>query len=145
MADHDQSYPQDAPATQPVGQAATEGMPQGPTTSWPTWRPSTTPAPAPAASEPIPPPVPDPRPQWTPPPVPPPAPVVTHVPAPSGPNWGLVLVGLVFVTVAVAVVANQTTGFRFSDVSTFGPGVFVLGGVLCALIGLVGIVSRRRR
>lgn len=78
---------------------------------------------------------------WTPPPVP----KVTYLPAPSGPNWGLVLVGLFFGLVAAGIVANQTAGFQASDLTTVGPTVFVIGGLLCALVGMAGIVRRRRR
>jgi hypothetical protein len=82
---------------------------------------------------------------WSPPPVPPAAPQITYLPPPRGPNWGLVFTGLLFVLVAIAVVANQVTGFLLSDLTTLGPTVLVVGGLVCALVGVVGILSRRRR
>lgn len=72
-------------------------------------------------------------------------PRVTYLPAPTGPNWGLVVVGLVFVAIAVGVVANQVSGFQLSQLSETGPSILVVVGLGCALVGLVGIVARRRR
>jgi LPXTG-motif cell wall-anchored protein len=70
---------------------------------------------------------------------------VTYLPAPTGPNWGLVVVGLVFGLVGAGVVANQVTGFQVSSLTELGPSVLVIAGLACALLGLAGIVTRRRR
>ena len=72
-------------------------------------------------------------------------PQVTYLPRPSGPNWGLVVVGLIFGLVGAGVVANQVTGFQVADLSELGPSVLVVVGMACALLGLIGIVTRRRR
>ena len=72
-------------------------------------------------------------------------PPVTYLPAPTGPNWGLVVVGLVFGLVGAGVVANQVTGFQVASLTELGPSVLVIAGLACALLGLVGIVTRRRR
>ena len=72
-------------------------------------------------------------------------PQVTYLPPPSGPNWGLVVVGLVFGLVGAGVVANQVAGFQVTSLSELGPSVLVVAGLACALLGLVGIVTRRRR
>jgi hypothetical membrane protein len=71
--------------------------------------------------------------------------VITRLPAPTGPNWGLVLTGVLFVLIAVALVAHQVTGFQLSDLTRLGPSVLVVGGLGCALVGVFGILSRRRR
>jgi len=70
---------------------------------------------------------------------------VTYLPAPTGPNWGLVVVGLVFGLVGAGVIANQVTGFQVSSLTELGPSVLVIAGLACALLGLAGIVTRRRR
>ena len=72
-------------------------------------------------------------------------PQVTYLPPPSGPNWGLVVVGLIFGLVGAGVVANQVTGFQVADLSELGPSVLVVAGLACALLGMIGIVTRRRR
>lgn len=113
---------------------------------------TTTPAAAPASWSP-----PQGGPSWTPPPVsssapapvpapqPQPRPQVTYLPPPTGPNWGLVIIGLVFGLVGAGVVANQVAGFQVSSLSELGPSVLVIAGLSCALLGMVGIVTRRRR
>jgi hypothetical protein len=97
-------------------------------TSTPSSTPSSAPSPAAAPAPPA-----SPRPQ------------VTYLPPPSGPNWGLVVVGLVFGLVGAGVVANQVSGFQVSSLTELGPSVLVVAGLACALLGLVGIVTRRRR
>ncbi len=72
-------------------------------------------------------------------------PQVTYLPPPSGPNWGLVVVGLIFGLVGAGVVANQVAGFQVTSLSELGPSVLVVVGLACAFLGLVGIVTRRRR
>ena len=72
-------------------------------------------------------------------------PQITYLPPPSGPNWGLVVVGLIFGLVGAGVVANQVAGFQVTSLSELGPSVLVVAGLACALLGLVGIVTRRRR
>ena len=71
-------------------------------------------------------------------------PEVTHLPAPTGPNWGLVVLGLLFVLVAGGVVANQVTGFQMTRLTEVGPSFLVIGGLACAAVGAVGILARRR-
>lgn len=71
-------------------------------------------------------------------------PEVTYLPAPSGPSWGLVGLGLLFVLVAGGVVANQLMGFQVTQLSEVGPSVLVIGGLACAAVGAVGILARRR-
>ncbi|MDQ6897021.1 MAG: hypothetical protein M3171_10525 [Actinomycetota bacterium] len=71
-------------------------------------------------------------------------PEVTYLPAPSGPSWGLVALGLLFVLVAGGVVANQLLGFQVTQLSEVGPSVLVIGGLACAAVGAVGILARRR-
>jgi len=71
-------------------------------------------------------------------------PEVTYLPAPSGPSWGLVALGLLFVLVAGGVVANQLMGFQVTQLSEVGPSVLVIGGLACAAVGAVGILARRR-
>ena len=70
---------------------------------------------------------------------------MTYLPPPSGPNWGLVVVGLIFGLVGAGVVANQVAGFQVSSLSELGPSVLVIAGLACALLGMVGILTRRRR
>jgi hypothetical protein len=70
---------------------------------------------------------------------------VRYLPRPTGPSWGLVLMGLAFVVVAAGVMANQVSGFRVGQLADTGPGVLVGVGLLCALIGIVGMVARRRQ
>lgn len=159
-----EEYPQDAEVTRPITAASTERMPAenppsptGAAPGWMTWVPASG---QPTSAQPSPAAMPSPAPgaasgtsrwrpphgpPWSPPPVPPMAPQVTRLPAPTGPNWGLVLVGLFFVLVAVALVANQVAGFQMSDLIGLGPNVLVLGGLGCALVGVIGILSRRRR
>ncbi len=71
-------------------------------------------------------------------------PEVTYLPRPTGPNWGLVLMGLALVVVGAGVFANQLSGFQVSQLADTGPGVLVGVGLLCALVGVVGMVGRRR-
>jgi LPXTG-motif cell wall-anchored protein len=80
---------------------------------------------------------------------PPPAwatkPQITYLPPPTGPNWGLVVIGLVFAVIGAGVVANQVAGFEVSSLSELGPSVLVIAGLVCALLGIIGILTRRRR
>jgi hypothetical protein len=69
---------------------------------------------------------------------------VRYLPRPTGPNWRLVLMGLAFVVVAAGVMANQVSGFRIGQLAGTGPGVLVGIGLLCALVGVVGMLRRRR-
>jgi hypothetical protein len=158
MSDQKPDLPRDD-ETQAVATTETQHLEPHPPSSaaWTTWVPSgpasrrdseAPAAPAPEAPEPTehlspvaPPPVPAPAP-WSPPPS---RPQVTYLPPPSGPNWGLVIVGLVFGLVGAGVVANQVSGFQVSSLTELGPSVLVVAGLACALLGLVGIVTRRRR
>ena len=108
---------------QPVTQQVqTQQVPQDAPTSPPAWAP-------PVAA---PPPAPAPRP-------------VEYVPAPTGPNWSLVIVGVVLMAVAAGVVANQVSGFQVAQLQTRGPGALIGIGLLCALIGILGMARRRHR
>jgi hypothetical protein len=159
MTDPTAPMPQDADPTRAVPSGETQHL-QGQGTGssgWTTWVPASVERPPspPSAWSPPPPS----GPAWTPPPVPPttpaptnppaparaPKPQVTYLPPPSGPNWGLVIVGLVFGLVGAGVVANQLTGFQVSSLSEMGPSVLVIVGLACALLGMVGILARRRR
>lgn len=70
---------------------------------------------------------------------------VVHVPPPTGPNWGLVVWGLLALLVAAGVVAHQVAGFTVDQLREVGPGVLVVGGLACAVIGVIGMVARRTR
>jgi LPXTG-motif cell wall-anchored protein len=143
-------------AQHPTPTAHTEGAwspPKG-GTSWtpppvPPMTGSDTPTPAAAAPAPAQAHAPSPSPTTAPTPASAPAPApkphVTYLPPPSGPNWGLVIVGLVFGLVGAGVVANQVAGFEVSSLSEAGPSVLVIVGLVCALLGIVGILTRRRR
>ena len=164
MTDPTAPTPQDADTTQAVPSSTTQHLPaQGAgSAAWTTWVPASEQRAPSAASAPgswspppqggstwTPPPMPSAAPAPTAPPAPTPAttpkPRVTYLPPPSGPNWGLVLVGIVFGLVGAGVVANQLTGFQVSSLSEMGPSVLVIGGLACALLGMVGILARRRR
>ena len=158
MTDPTAPTPQDADTTQAVPTGPTQHLPAQRTGSaaWTTWVPASEQHPSSAPSSWSPP-------QgggaWTPPPVhpttpapaapparaPAPKPHLTYLPPPPGPNWGLVLVGIVFGLVGAGVVANQLTGFQVSSLSEMGPSVLVIVGLACALLGMVGILARRRR
>jgi LPXTG-motif cell wall-anchored protein len=157
MTDQKPESPQDAEATQAVDTGSTQHLPaQGlGSAAWTTWVPASEHRSAAPAPEPWSPP--EVGTPWTAPPVPtttyPPAAAslaptrrpVTYLPPPSGPNWGLVVVGLVFGLVGAGVVANQVAGFQVSSLTDLGPSVLVIAGLACALLGLAGIVTRRRR
>ncbi len=71
----------------------------------------------------------------------PPEPV--RIPAPTGPNWGLLSYGVLMLGGAVAMLA-YLSGARMTATVSW-PAVFVLGGLGLVLIGQVGLVRRRRR
>ena len=123
MSDEKPHPPQDSAATQPLSTPST-----GPNSEI-----SEVPAPVGPA------PVQAPPPAWA------TKPQVTYLPPPTGPNWGLVVVGLVFALVGAGVVANQVAGFEVSSLSELGPSVLVIAGLACALLGIIGILTRRRR
>jgi hypothetical protein len=137
--------PQDSAATQPLSTAST-----GPTSA-PNLDVSEVRGPigmetqehlGPVAQEPVQAPVQ--APVQVPPPAWAPKPQVTYLAPPTGPNWGLVVVGLVFALVGAGVVANQVAGFEVSSLSELGPSVLVIAGLVCALLGIIGILTRRR-
>lgn len=141
MSDEKPETPQDSAATQPLSTAST-----GPTSA-PNSDVSEVRGPvgietqehlSPVAQEPVQAPVQAPPPAWA------PKPQVTYLPPPTGPNWGLVVVGLVFALVGAGVVANQVAGFEVSSLSELGPSVLVIAGLVCALLGIIGILTRRR-
>ena len=161
LPDNTPETPQDADVTQTVSTTSTRHLPAA---AWPTWvpasgasqpdsrpdsRPDADAPPVPTSSGPQPTehpspvaraPQPHPEPESQPEP-----PRVTYLPAPTGPNWGLVVVGLVFALVGGGVVANQAAGFQVSSLSELGPSVLVIGGLVLALLGIVGILTRRHR
>ena len=63
---------------------------------------------------------------------------------PTGPNWGLVLLGVVVMVVAGGVLASEISGFRASQLSGIGPGVLVAVGLVSAAVGIAGMLLRRR-
>lgn len=69
----------------------------------------------------------------------------TYLPAPTGPSWGTAIWGVVFMVIAAGVILNQVNGFQVSDFRDVGPGVLVGAGLLLALVGGIGMISRRRR
>jgi LPXTG-motif cell wall-anchored protein len=138
MSDEKPHTPQDSAATQPLSTTSTGPNPEI----------SEVPAPvgtetqehlSPVAQEPVRASVQAPPPAWA------TKPQVTYLPPPTGPNWGLVVVGLVFALVGAGVVANQVAGFEVSSLSELGPSVLVIAGLACALLGIIGILTRRRR
>ena len=65
-------------------------------------------------------------------------------PRPTGPNWGLTLLGLVLMGVASAVLVEQLTGVAtVTSLESHGPLLLVGLGVVCALVGVVGMARRR--
>jgi LPXTG-motif cell wall-anchored protein len=162
MTDPTAPTPQDADTTATLSTPSTQHLPAHGSAAWTTWVPAsghqaqppssptvaapaaqpTSSAPGPASTAQVPAPTAPPaQPAWQ----PPPRQQVTYLPPPSGPNWGLVVVGLIFGLVGAGVVANQVAGFQVSSVSELGPSVLVIAGLACALLGLVGILTRRRR
>ena len=66
------------------------------------------------------------------------------IPAPTGPNWPLTVFGLMLVVVSLALV-GYLLGYPAVDVAVWGPrSVSILGSVLVA-IGVIGLITRRRR
>ena len=63
---------------------------------------------------------------------------------PTGPNWGLVLLGVLVVLVAGGVLASEVSGFRASQLSGIGPGVLIAVGLVSAVVGIAGMLLRRR-
>ena len=138
MSDEKPHTPQDSAATQPLSTPSTgpnSDLSEGP----PPVGTETQEHLSPVAQEPVPAPVQAPPPAWA------TKPQVTYLPPPTGPNWGLVVVGLVFALVGAGVVANQVAGFEVSSRSELGPSVLVIAGLACALLGIIGILTRRRR
>ncbi len=147
---------QDAGTTESVPTSAPQHPAQHPGTSagstaWTTWVPAPDHRPAAEPPAPATPTAPVPAGPSVPPAAPPPQyqrrakAQVTYLPPPSGANWGLVVVGLLFGLVGAGVVANQVAGFEVASLTDLGPSVLVVAGLACALLGLVGIVTRRRR
>ncbi len=163
MSDQKPDTPQDADATSTLSTSSTQHLPAHGSAhgsaAWTTWVPASAhdpqgpTAPAPTAT-PAQAPTPDPAPTPAPAPAPPPAQPawqptprqqVTYLPPPGGPNWGLVVFGVMVGLVGAGVVANQVAGFQVSSLSELGPSVLVIAGLACALLGIVGILTRRRR
>ena len=69
---------------------------------------------------------------------------VSEVKAPSGPHWPAIVLGLVCVAIAVVVLAQELGGLTV-DWGSFGPlGIVTVGAVL-VVVGLTGLLGRRRR
>lgn len=66
------------------------------------------------------------------------------IPAPTGPNWPLVGVGLLLVVASVALV-GYLLGFPSADLAAWGPKTVSVAGAALVAVGLVGLVMRRRR
>jgi len=118
--------------TQPVPQPAVPSPPPQPTPAVPSPRAQPTPQDAPAH-------------EWrraTQDPVQPPPDAPVQPAAPSGPNRGLVGLGLVLLLVAGAVAGQQ---LGLSPDGSGAPGKLIGAGVLLALVGLVGTLRRRRQ
>lgn len=63
---------------------------------------------------------------------------------PTGPNWGLALLGLLLMGVASVVVVEQLTGVAsVTSLERHGPLLLVAVGVACALVGVIGMARRR--
>ena len=156
--------PQDADTTATLSTSSTQHLPAHGSTAWTTWVPASAHAPHATVDTPTatPAPVPDPTPAsaLAATPISPPAPVappaqpawqpparqqVTYLPPPGGANWGLDVFGLIVGLVGAGVVANQVAGFQVASLSELGPSVLVIAGLACALLGIVGILTRRRR
>lgn len=135
MSEHPFEHPSKHRSEPPSGRASGSTPQDAPTQAVPTYPGAATSPPASSAGIP---------PAAAPTPSPGPA-TVTYLPAPTGPNWGLVVVGLLFVAIAAGVTANQVSGFQLSQLSETGPSVLVAVGLVCALVGIAGILARRRR
>jgi len=56
-----------------------------------------------------------------------------------------VLSGLAFMVIAAGVILNQVNGFQVEELRQVGPTLLVAVGVGSALIGIIGLVTRRGR
>ena len=63
---------------------------------------------------------------------------------PAGPNWGLILLGVIVMLVAGGVLASEVSAFRASQLSGIGPGVLIALGLVSAVVGIAGMLLRRR-
>lgn len=71
------------------------------------------------------------------------APTRRVIPAPSGPNWSLVL-GSLTLLAGAGCVLGWLAGIRISlDVAL--PTVLVAAGVMLVLVGQIGLIVKRRR
>ena len=73
----------------------------------------------------------------------PPDPLVRHVPAPSGPNGALVVVGVILLAVA-AWAAMHALAVPL-DASDVGPPAIIGAGILLVAVGGAGVLLRGRR
>ncbi|WP_411285565.1 hypothetical protein [Lapillicoccus sp.] len=72
-------------------------------------------------------------------------PISTAPPSgPAGPNWGLILLGVLVMLVAGGVLASEVSAFRASQLSGIGPGVLIAVGLVSAMVGIAGMLLRRR-
>ncbi|MEI2766831.1 MAG: hypothetical protein V9F82_14300 [Dermatophilaceae bacterium] len=66
------------------------------------------------------------------------------IPAPTGPNWPLVGVGLLLVVASVALV-GYLLGYPSADLAAWGPKTVSVAGAALVAVGVVGLLMRRRR
>lgn len=66
------------------------------------------------------------------------------IPAPTGPNWPLIVVGVVLV-VASAALAGSLLGYPAVDLAALGPRALSIVGAVLVAAGVVGLLARRRR
>lgn len=72
-----------------------------------------------------------------------PTPVVEYRDPPGGPNWSLVLYGLLVLAVAGLLVAHLVAGVDLGWARSHAPVVLIAVGGTFAVVGLLGMVGRR--
>lgn len=72
-----------------------------------------------------------------------PTPVVEYRDPPGGPNWSLVLSGLLVLAVAGLLVAHLVAGVDLGWARSHAPVVLIAVGGTFAVVGLLGMVGRR--
>lgn len=111
--------PQDAPAGQPWPNTEWQARPQA---AEPAPQAPPTPSTPPAAAEPT-------KPQRR------------VIPAPTGPNWALAVVGVLLMLAAGAAIA-YLQGYRFDGSFRFGPATLIGVGAFLVAVGVVGSLIR---
>lgn len=72
-----------------------------------------------------------------------PTPVVEYRDPPGGPNWSLVLYGLLVLAVAGLLLAHLLAGVDLGWARSHAPLVLIAVGGTFAVVGLLGMVGRR--